>query len=101
MSYDWGTGTEQQTAKNSKFSVINTSFLKNLKINILSLIWTVENSALQRTVDSGQCDEVSAHKYRRTFVIIGMLSALSSITVNIVSLCLQRGGKNMIIKIFD
>ena len=96
----WNT-YQTTNSKNINIYKSNTSFLRNLKINILSLIWTVENSALQRTVDSGQCDEVSAHKYRRTFVIIGILSALSSITVNIVSLCLQRGGKNMIIKIFD
>ena len=33
------------------FQSVHTSFLNNLKMNISSLIWTVENSALQWTVE--------------------------------------------------
>ena len=33
------------------FQSFNTIFLKNLKMKFFSLIWTVENSALQWTVE--------------------------------------------------
>ena len=38
--------------KVQNFQSLNTSVLKTLKMNISSLIWTVENSALQWTVES-------------------------------------------------
>ena len=42
--------TEQQTAKTSNFQSVNTSFMKTLKMNILSLMRTVHYGFMQRRV---------------------------------------------------
>ena len=63
------------------FQSLTTSFLKNLKMNISSLIWTVENSALQWTVERlvwmFEESDAPSNAARVCWPLIGRIGALT------------------------